>query len=402
MTGISKAYRIKQYILQNSSESSSSVAKRFSTTRQYVKSMRRELRQGKLSIPNPDGSPNNLRPLTIDQEMVERQRQAIVKDLQSRIQQYIYKYSELEKKYDEALALKQFTKVEIPKIILDKSNPKNQAVPIIQYSDWHVEEKIEKSVTGGLNEYNPDIARKRSEALAINTLKLIRKESQDIVINELIVCLGGDFINNFLHDHDVQNNFMTPIEATLFAKELLKKLLLTLANNSSKISGPKIKKIKILCIRGNHGRLTKRMQSSNDYKMNLEAMLYAFLMQELTDDIFEWHIPESQLAYINVYGKEIRGFHGHEVNYQGGVGDITVPVNKAIMKWDKTHRADYNLMHHYHSYWMPTRNTSLNGAMCGWNSYALSIGAPYEPPTQVFQLLDAKRGFTTRMPILCE
>lgn len=399
----SKAYQIKQYLLQHSDETSTSIAKKFKTSSQYVKSLKVELKRGNLSLPRADGTvKNGVNPMTIDEQMVERQRQAIIKDLQSRYQQLLYKYDELDKKYDEALALKQFTQVDIPKIILDKSNTKNQAVPIIQYSDWHVEEKIENSVTGGLNEYNPDIARKRSEALATNTLKLIRKESQDVVINNLVLCLGGDFINNFLHDHDVQNNFMTPVEATMFAKELLKKLLLTIANNTPRIAGPKIKKIKIICIRGNHGRLTKKMQSSNDYKMNLEAMLYGFLMQELTDDIFEWHIPESQLAYINVFGKEIRGFHGHEVNYQGGVGDITIPVNKAIMKWDKTHKADWNLMHHYHSFWQPTRNCSLNGSMCGWNSYALSIGAPYEPPCQTFHLLDAKRGFTTRMPILCE
>ncbi len=392
----SKAYNIKQYILQNPEEGNAPIAKKFKTTRIYVKNMRMELRKGKLSLPNPDGTPKNGPSiLTVDQEMVERRRQAVVKDLQSRIQQYIFKYDQLEKKYDEALMLKQYTNVHSPIIKLD-NKIKSQAVPIIQYSDWHVEEKIERSTTGGRNEYNPDIARKRTEILAVNTLKLIKKERQDVTIDQLVICLGGDFINNYLHDHDVQMNFMSPVEASMFAKELLKQTLLTIAKNAG------VKKIIIICIRGNHGRLTKRMQSSNDYKMNLEAIIYHSLKQELPDKIFEWYIPESELGYVEVLGKRIRAFHGHQVSYQGGVGDLTVPMNKAIMKWDKTDKADWNLVHHYHSFWMPTRNTSLNGSLCGWNSYALSIGAAYEPPSQTFHLLDAKRGFTVRTAIQCE
>lgn len=391
----SKSYEIKQYILQNGSESSPSIAKKFKTTSKYVSKMKTQLRKGNLSIPNPDGSPKHMAPLTIDQELVERQRQAIIKDYQRRIQELLYKYNELDKKYDEALALKQYTQVSIPKIVIDPKI-KSQAIPIIQFSDWHVEEKIEKSTTGGMNEFNPEIAKKRTEALAINTLKLIRKERQDVEIKQLVICLGGDFINNYLHEHDVQMNFMSPIEATMFAKELLKQALLTIAKNA------KVNKIVLLCIRGNHGRLTKRMQSSNDYKMNLEAILYHSLRQELNDPIFDWQLPESELGYIEVYGKKIRAFHGHQVSYQGGVGDITIPVNKAIMRWDKTDKADWNLMHHYHSFWMPTRNCSLNGSLCGWNSYALSIGAAYEPASQTFHLLDSKRGFTVRTAIQCE
>lgn len=388
----SKAYKIKQYILKNPNEVAPSIAKRFDTKPAYVRQMRREMRKGQMSLGNLHQKHT---PVSIDQEQIERQRQAIINDHKRRLKELWSRYEELEKKYDEALALKTYSEVNIPKIEIDPKI-KSQAVPIIQFSDWHVEEKIEKGTTGGLNQFNPDIARKRTITLAENTLKLIRKERQDVTINSLFICLGGDFINNYLHEHDVQMNFMSPIEAAMYAKELLKNTLLTIAKYAS------VKQIKILCIRGNHGRLTRRMQSSNDYKMNLEAILYNMLKQELDDDMFEWIIPDSELGYVEVLGKKIRAFHGHQVSYQGGVGDITIPVNKAIMRWDKTDKCDHNLMHHYHSFWMPTRNCSLNGSLCGWNSYALSIGAPFEPPMQTFHLLDVKRGLTVRTPIMCE
>ena len=333
--------------------------------------------------------------LTTKEEIQARRESGRIKGLEKKNKRLLTELEELNEIYEQALQLQQATEVQVPKLTFDK-RINSSAIPIIQYSDWHVEERIESRITHGMNEFNPQIAEKRVKKLGENTLKLIKKERQDTKIGQVMICLGGDFINNYLHEHDVQMNFMSPIEATVFAKGLIKELLLTLAKYGN------LKKITVMCIRGNHPRLTKKMQSSNDYKMNLEALIYYMLRQELSDPIFEWFIPESELGYVEVGGKVIRCFHGHQVNYQGGIGDITVPVNKAIMKWDKTQKADWNLMHHFHSYWMPTRNCSLNGSLCGWNSYAVSKGFQYEPPLQVFHLLDSKRGFTMRAPIYCE
>lgn len=335
------------------------------------------------------------KPESLEDKLQKRRTEAKINDLKKQNDELIKKYDKLMANYDHALMIQENSETKIPIIELN-SKINSQAVPIIQFSDWHVEEKVERSTTHGLNEFTPAIAEKRVHNLAENTLKLIKKERQDVKVEQIVICLGGDFFNNYLHEHDKEMNFMSPIEAAIFSKQLIAEALITIAKYSD------VKKIVIMCIRGNHGRLTKRMQSSNDYKMNLEAVVYYMLKQELTDPIFEWHIPESEHGYVEVYGKRIRAFHGHQVNYQGGVGDITVPVNKAIMKWDKTKKADWNLMHHYHTYWMPTRNCSLNGSLVGWNSYALSIGAPYEPPLQTFHLLDSKRGFTVRAPIHCQ
>jgi len=60
----------------------------------------------------------------------------------------------------------------------------------------------------------------RVKKLTENTLKTIKKERQNVTINQLYICLGGDFINNYLHEHDTQMNYMSPIEASTFAKEV--------------------------------------------------------------------------------------------------------------------------------------------------------------------------------------
>lgn len=384
---LSKKEAAKNFILKHPTATTRQIINATGISKRTILYAKKELENG--------GTTKVERELTIEEKVEERRDKAKIKMLQEQNKKLVQDYDKLMETYDNALLIKEPSQFTIPKIAFNKSI-KNQAVPILQWSDWHVEERIEKKTTRGLNEYNPDIAEKRADKLVENTLKVIKKERQDVTIKEVVVCLGGDFINNFLHEHDVQMNFMHPIEAAVFAKTLLVKELTTLAKYGN------FERIVVLCIRGNHGRLTKRMQSSNDYKMNLEAIIYYMLRNELDDSVFEFHIPESELGYITVFDKKIRAFHGQQCNYQGGVGDLTIPLNKIIMKWDKTEKADWNLMHHYHRLWMPTANTSLNGSLCGWNSYALSKGFQYEPPLQAFQLLDANKGFTVRTPIFCE
>jgi hypothetical protein len=43
-----------------------------------------------------------------------------------------------------------------------------------------------------------------------------------------------------------------------------------------------------------------------------------------------------------------------------------------------------------------------NGSLIGFNPFAVSIGAKYEPPQQAFFLVDSKRGKTASYPIWVE
>jgi predicted DNA-binding protein YlxM (UPF0122 family) len=326
----------------------------------------------------------------------ENKNASLVRNLKKELAQSLGIIDELNETIEDILQLKENSPIEVHKI--DFTHKKtSEAIPIIQFSDWHVEERVESNTTHGLNVFNPDICRKRVQKLTENTLKTIRKERQNVDINQLFICLGGDFINNYLHDHDTQMNYMSPIEASLFAKELIKQSLIAIAEYAM------VNKITIMCIRGNHGRLTKKMQSSNDYKMNLEAIIYHSLRHELNDEIFDWQIPDSGIGYTSIGDKTIRSLHGHEVKYGGGIGGITIPLIKYILRLNQTFKADYTNMHHYHYLnYIADCNTSINGSLVGYNSYAMQLGAKFEVPKQSFQLLDRKRGLTVRTPIFCE
>lgn len=278
------------------------------------------------------------------------------------------------------------------------SDTLGEVIPMVQWSDWHVEEKVEPRTIDGLNEYNPDIAAKRAYKLAQNTLKLTQKERKNACIREMLLTLGGDMINNHLHDHDVRNNYLSPIEAVRFAKELLIKNITFLLEYGD------FDKLTIACVRGNHSRQTHKMSATDDYRLNYEQMLYYDLRDYFNrqNAPIEWHIPQGGRAYVEKFGRVVRVFHGWEVKGGGGIGGITIPLWKTLHRYDSIQKADFSLMHDKHTYWAATPHSQINGSMVGYNAYARSCGFPYQPPIQGMKLLDKKRGFTGSFPIFCE
>ena len=301
-------------------------------------------------------------------------------------------YEVLEEKFNTLLEIK--TEAPKPMPITAQPLTKSEATAIVQYSDWHIEEEVKESQTDGMNKYNLDIAQKRASAVFTNTLRLIAKERQEIKIPNIIIHLGGDFITGWIHEEGQQTNLLSPIEATIVARDML------YAGISKIATEGKFKRIIVLCNRGNHARTTKRMQFTNEISTSYETFIYHDLKSRFHN--IEFVIPDSDIGYFEVYGKVIRFYHGQQVKYNRGVGGITPSLNRIQAGWDKTKDADYNLMGHYHTWSFPNPYTTLNGSMIGFNVFAKSFGFGFEQPLQSFQLLDVKRGFTVRTPILCD
>lgn len=334
----------------------------------------------------------------ITDQIVVRRENAEIKSLKKQIEQAIKDYEELSDSYDIALALKSqnVSAIKIPQI-KENTSVKSEATAIVQLSDTHFGKIVLPSTVNGLNEHNPEIAKMRMDCLAENLLKLVNKERSEIKIDNLVLGLGGDFMeNSMLHEHSQMSTAFPPMEELLFSRQLLHKFIKTIAENG------KFKKILIPCVRGNHSRTTKKMNSTIDYRTNYEAMLYNILKQDFSGDMFEWYTPDSDICEFKVYDKKIRSLHGWQVKSGGGIGGLTIPLNKYILRLDQISKCDYNLMHHYHSLSYPTANCTLNGSLCGYDTFAMQIGAGFQKPMQSFQLLDKNRGFTIKAPIFCE
>lgn len=369
----------------------------FGTTSEAVRSIAKRLRAVMKAPPALEEQEVEVAPIEINELVLMRREQAEIRSLKKQLERTVQEYQNLSDAYDIALNLKTSqVNRSIPKIDLSKKSG-NEATAIVQISDGHFGKVIIPSTVNGLNEYNPDIAKKRMQHCAENTIKLIKKEREDVKIDNLVLILGGDFLENSqLHNHSEMTTSMSPMEETLFSREILHKYIKTVCEYGN------FKKIAIACTRGNHSRITHRMVASVDYRMNYETILYSILKDDFSKESIQWTIPDSEVAEVEVYGKMLRVVHGHQIKFQGGVGGLTVPLNKYVMRMDQINKAFYNFVHHYHNLSYPTVRTTVNGSIVGYDPYAMSIGCSYEPPMQSFQLLDSKWGMTIKAPIFCD
>lgn len=284
-------------------------------------------------------------------------------------------------------------------ITADPSNTKGEAVAIWQASDWHVEERVDASTVNHVNEYNPDVAERRAKAFFRNGLKLVRKERQDVVIDTLILHLGGDLITGYIHEELEESNYLSPIEAVMFVKRLIIGGLELL-----KTAG-EFKQVQVITSWGNHGRTTKKIRVSTGHKNSYEWLLYNDLASQFANDpIIKFHVGNSYFTYVEIYGHLTRWHHGDAVKYGGGIGGLMVPLLRYISKANQQRPAVADFIGHFHNRipYSPATRAAVNGSLIGFNAYAQRIGASPEPPVQNFQLLDSRYGFTIASPIIVE
>jgi hypothetical protein len=272
------------------------------------------------------------------------------------------------------------------------ANPNGrEATALILASDWHVGETVEPDIVNDLNEYNPDIARARSERYFQNALDLIKKEDRAIPIKHIVLWLGGDLITGYIHEELEESNSMSPVQEVLFCQKLIASGLRFLQSNLS------FESFKVVCSYGNHGRTTKKIRFNTGAKNSYEWMMYRFLEKDIPE--LEWHITEGYFTYLRVYDQVLRFHHGDRVKFGGGVGGITIPLNKFIARVNTQRVANLDVLGHFHTLGYGG-NHLTNGSLIGPSAYSVHTGCSSERPQQGFLVIDSKYGFNTFAPIV--
>ena len=347
---------------------------------------------------------------------ISKARDELSKTIDDRIVEDVVDYTErerkkvLKKKYKSALKEIKTLNQKIDTIMDVKNTPlreiiirpkfcthTSEATAFMLAGDWHSEERVDLDSVNGLNEYNLDIATQRVKRFFQHGLRLIEIERNGVKIDNLVLALLGDFFSGYIKDELIEDNFLSPTEAILFNLNLLSSGITFLLREG------KFKHIYVPCSYGNHTRTKKeRKQYSTEYKNNFEWLMYKFLEREFDNDKrVTFKIANSYLNYIKVYGYDIRIHHGDGTKFWGGVGGLTIPVNKAIAQWNKSHKAYLDVFGHFHTKF-DGGNFVCNGSLIGYNAYAIEKKYSYEPPQQMLFLLDKKRGKTITTPILVD
>lgn len=275
--------------------------------------------------------------------------------------------------------------------ILPNKRYLNNSVAFAIASDWHVGERVTKESVDGSNEFNMRIAKIRSEKFFKNTLKLVSKEQADAKIDTLVVALIGDFISGNIHEELLASCEVPPIEEAMFAQNLLASGIEYLLANS------KLKLI-IPCCVGNHARITEKVHISAEQGNSLEWMIYNNLASHFRNNKrVTFVLSKSYFTFLDVYGFIIRFSHGHAVKFGGGIGGLSVPLLKAITRYDLSKTAYLDVIGHFHQLQF-NKKFVVNGCLIGDSPYGKRLGFT-GVPEQAFFLIDQKRGKTIMAPI---
>jgi hypothetical protein len=208
-----------------------------------------------------------------------------------------------------------------------------------------------------------------------------------------VLWLGGDLITGYIHEELVESNQLSPLYATRFARELVAHGIRMLLAESD------LEQIIVPCSYGNHGRTTPKSRISTGAANSYEHTLYHFLADDFASEPrVRFAVAGGELLYLPIYDLKVRFTHGDAIQYGGGVGGITIPINKAVSAWDRSIRADLTCMGHWHQFQSVSR-TIVNGSLIGHGPYSVRIKAEYDVPKQAFALIDSRRGVCQSTPI---
>jgi hypothetical protein len=331
--------------------------------------------------------------LAVERKTRQRAHAQEIRELKAELEKFAEAHAEAEKRLDIVLSLKGGSKKTIKPIVANPLEQESQAVAVAVASDWHVEESVDPRTISGLNEFNLDIADARIEKFFQSVIRLTNIERQGTKIDTLVLAMLGDFMTGFIHEELQETNALTPTQTVLWLMERITKGVEMLKRDGG------YSRIVIPCSYGNHGRNSRKPRHGSGAANSYEWMMYKMLERSITG--VEWQVSDGYHNYLEVFGRTLRLHHGDNIAYQGGVGGITISVEKAIASWNKARVADLDVFGHHHTQQQNPRWIG-NGSLIGYGGYALSIKAPFEPPQQTFFLVDSKRGRTGTWPIFLD
>jgi len=272
---------------------------------------------------------------------------------------------------------------------------KHAATAVLMLSDVHCEERVLPETVNGENDYSLEVCQQRLDELEARFLDCLRHEQNQADINRVLIWLGGDFITGHIHPDCVEVAQLSPMNATRWIAERLRRMIDTIAASVGSV---------IVCTNaGNHGRSTEKNRIATELEHSWEQMMYFTLAREEQNKNVEWKIAEGHLGYVDLDGFLIRHTHGHSIRFAGGVYGLALPASKAIARWDAGRKADLTIFGHYHSWgWLRGARYIANGSVIGHSPYAERVASP-ERPCQGMAIIDGGRQEVTRAyPLFCD
>lgn len=281
-------------------------------------------------------------------------------------------------------------------IVAAAGDGKSETVPVLLCSDWHCGAEVDPATVCDLNKFNVDIYHGRVDGLFRNALKVIQMLRSTTTVKQMVVWLGGDLIDNWLHPDQVETQILSPTQQLIECERSIVRGLDFL------LQAGEFEKIIIPCSFGNHGRTTDKMRAGNAAATSYEWLMYQSLRRHYCNEPrLDFRISDGNVMYLEVLDRVLRFHHGDAIRYGGGVGGIAVPLQKWLYRQDVGIRADHTFLGHFHQLTVGP-NWGVNGSLIGPTAYGLKLGFAPERPQQLMRCIDSERGFTISAPVLTD
>lgn len=281
-------------------------------------------------------------------------------------------------------------------IVAQINGSRSETVPVLLCSDWHCGAMVDPATVCDLNSYDLDEYHRRVQALFRNALRVVNMLRSTSDVRQMVVWLGGDLIDNWLHPDQAETQILSPTQQLIECERSIVQGLEFL------LAEAQLERIVIPCSFGNHGRTTDKMRSTNAAATSYEWLMYQSLRRHFAHEPrLDFRISDGNVLYLDVLDKTLRFHHGDAVRYGGGVGGIAVPLQKWLYRQDVGIRADHTFLGHFHQLTVGP-NFGVNGSLIGPTAYGLKIGFAPERPQQLMRCIDSERGFTISAPILTD
>ncbi|MDP2619865.1 MAG: hypothetical protein Q8P46_06765 [Hyphomicrobiales bacterium] len=283
----------------------------------------------------------------------------------------------------------------------ERHNGGSPEVPVLGLADWHFGEIVSYDETDGINEYNPEIARKRVRRIVSSVVNLCRNHHVKSFPG-IVLALVGDFVSGGIHPELAKTDEYENIPATLEVLDLLVWAIETLADEFGAVYVP--------AVAGNHGRNTFKAEHKRYVYKNFDWLIYQLLARHFKDDkriVFD--IPASNVVLFRVFNKRFLLAHGDMLGARGGDGMIGAigPIMRGEIKTRQQQMSagrDFDILfvgHYHQQLWLP--RAIVCNSLKGFDEYAQNVlRAPPSTPSQPLFFVHPKYGITSRWEVYAE
>jgi hypothetical protein len=291
--------------------------------------------------------------------------------------------------------------VEAPDIIPPAQGSKTggKRTAILHISDVHAGEDVSLYEMDGLNSYNAQICRDRMHRLFQKAGSLLTEHWAGDPVEEIVICLGGDMIDNNLREESRRGGSMPVIESVKLISEIIAGGLVYLRNT---VGCP----MRVYTSPGNHGRLTPKPHIVEGNIDNFD-ILVSWSVEKIigAQDWVNFYYTGSGEALFNVYGWWFLLRHGHEG--AGGTGGLYGAVYKQVRGMYRAQTSYARRGRGFHWVLQGHDHTHsaipfgfANGSVVGYNAYAMrKLQADPSPPVQNLLIVEARHGVIAPLPL---